>query len=227
MRRRKCAILPVVVLVLAAAAAPAVHAQAASPSSYLNFSVDVIQMKLKDPLNGAVAHSELRPAQGDIKALTETLSQKGTVTLLARFESSLFEDTPAVLEAMRDVIVVSPASFEDKEYVRFETKEVGTFLTLTAVQAGSKNEYTLTMRSLSSSVIGWMKDGNPIILRSAITGTRKISKGTSVMFSAVVAGDDGEIERTPLGDFEGNRAEKALVVPSAYQIFVVISVSAV
>ena len=226
MTRRKCAILSAAVLVLAVSAAPAVRAQAASPSSYLNFSADIIQVKLKNPLKGAVLHSELEPAQGDFKVLTEALAQKGAVAMLARFESSLFEDTPAVLEAMRDVIVVSPASFEDKEYMRFETKEVGTFLTLAAVQAGSKDEYTLTMRSQISSVTGYMRDGNPIILRSSITGTCKISKGTSVIFSAVVSGDDGEAERTPLADFKDRRAGAALVVPSAYQIFVVISVSA-
>lgn len=226
MTGRRCAIFPAVVWVLAVFGAPDAHAQAASPSSYLNYSVDVIQMKLADPLKGAVRHAELAPAQGDFKVLVDTLAQKGTVTVLARFESSLFEDTPAVLEAIRDVIVVSPASFEDKEYNRFETREVGTFLTLSAVQAGSKDEYTLTTRSQVSSVTGYMKDGNPIILHATITGTRKITKGTSVMFSAVVAGDDGEVERMPQKDFEDKRAGAALVVPSAYQIFVVVSVSA-
>jgi len=227
MAHRKRAIGLAGVLVLAMLTAPAVLAQAASPSSYLNYTVNVIQMKLKDPLKGAIPHAELAPAQGDIKVLAETLAQRGSVTALARFESSLFEDTPAVLEAMRDVIVVSPASFEDTEYVRFETKEVGAFLTLAAVQAGSKGEYTLTMRSQVSSVTGYMRDGNPIILRSGITGTRKITKGTSVIFSAVAAGDDGEVGRAPLADFEGKRDEGAPVVPSAYQIFVIISVGAI
>ena len=204
-------------------ALPAGAQSAASPTSYMRCRVGILRVKLHDPKSGGATEAEVRGASASFTKLVDTLATHGDVVVLGRFESSLFEAEPARLEALRDVIVVRPASFEDERYEMFQTEQVGSSLVLTGVQAGSPGEYSLTVNADVSSVVAWMRDGNPIILAAAVHGTCLARKGESVVFSALVPADQYEYDRAPLTDFASGIAGSRTAKCVAYQILIVVS----
>ena len=210
-------------LVCLAIALPAFAQSAASPTSYMKCRVGILRVNLHDPASGGATEAEVRGVSQSFTKLVEMLSTKGDVVVLGRFESSLFEAEPARLEALRDVITVRPASFEDERYEMFQTAQVGSALVLTGVQAGSPGEYSLTVNADVSTVVAWMKDGNPIILSAAVHGTCLARKGESVVFSALVPADQYEYDRAPLTDFASGIAGSRGAECVAYQILIVVS----
>ncbi|MFH0964304.1 MAG: hypothetical protein V2A58_09865 [Planctomycetota bacterium] len=209
-----------VVLGLAGAAFPQ---GAAAPATYIDCTVDVIQVKLAEGGSGGVTEREILDFGATLEEKLKGLSSRGEPRVLARFHSGLTEENPAVLEALRKVFVVTPVSFEDKEYRRFSMQEIGSTVTLSGVQAGGSGEYAVTLDAQASSVIGWMKDGNPVILSTSITGTRLMQAGSSKVFTTLLVADEKELGRDPLRDFESQGHTESSSAPVTYQFVIVVT----
>ena len=203
-------------------ALPAWAQKAVSPESYINFTMDILQLKLKDGGADAVGRAELSETE---KPPKDFLSDKGEVTVLGRFESTLIEGRPTEMESQQQVTLVRPESFEERRYEQFATESVGSVLTVSAVRAGTGTPYkcALTLKADVSSIVAWMKDGNPVIVSASITGMSLTRKGENAVFSALIAADEYESRRAPLHDFARVADDPGSPKPVAYQIFVIVS----
>ena len=192
-------------------------------AGYFDVAVDVIQVKLNDEAVGGVDEDEVLGFGESFRKRLAGLATKGKTAVLGRFRTGLTTEEPAEMEALRKVIIVSPVSFEDKEYERFLIEEVGTSVRVSALQVGDGKQCAVSLDAKAGNVIGWMKDGNPVILESVISGTRLMEPGQSLVFSTLVAGDDREMDRDPVRDFTTEATEDALTRPSCYQFMIVVT----